>query len=191
MAKQSNAWKVHELITAKYFKTERRKRGDDFSRSDVEVLADAGNWLDLKSYNGIYIVVECKYRKDIGIVSVFRKIALGNTKIPIMRIGDFFLCYLEDFKDVFVDFVAHIQSNIDIIDITNKYEIIYNNGTEPKYLRDYLDQAAGYSKDNKVPGHCFPLLCLAKANTRGRVVAFHSSSLKELWRHVDFKIDDI
>lgn len=191
MAKQSNSWKVHELITAKYFKTQRRKRGDDFSQSDVEVLVDASNWLELKGYNGIFLTVECKYRKDIGIVSSFRKIALGKMKIPIMRIGDFFLCYLEDFKDVFVDFIGHIQDNIDIIDITNKYEIVYNNGTEPKYLRDYLDQAAGYSKINKVPGHCFPLLCLAKANARGRVVAFHATSLKELWNKVDFVVDDL
>jgi hypothetical protein len=187
----SDAWKKHELITAKYFNTQRRVRGDDFSRSDVEVLADAGEWLNLISYNGIYLVVECKYRKEIGIVASFRTMAQGKTKIPIMRIGDFILCYLNDFKDVFVDFVAHIQSNLDIIEITNKYEISYNDGKEPKYLRDYLDQAAGYSEANKVDGHCFPLLSLAKANTRGRIVAFHVTSLKELWKKVEFTVEDI
>lgn len=187
----SDAWKDHERKTAEYFNTTRRLRGNDFSQSDVEILAEAGEWLNLKSYNGIYLVVECKYRKDIGVVTAFKKVAQGKTKIPIYRVGDFIMCYLNDFKDVFVDFVAHIQDNIDIVDITNKYEIEYSDGTEPKYLRDYLGQAAGYSETNKVNGHCMPLLSLAKANTRGRVVAFHTSSLKELWAKVDFSVEEI
>jgi hypothetical protein len=187
----SDAWKDHERQTAEYFVTKRRLRGNDFSQSDVEILADVGNWLNLKSYNGIYLSVECKYRKDIGIVTAFKKIAKDKTKIPIYRVGDFILCYLSDFKDVFVDFIAHIQSNIDIVDITNKYEISYKDGVEPKYLREFLGQAEGYSKAGKVAGHCMPLLSLAKANTRGRVVAFHTSSLKDLWAKVDFSVEDL
>ena len=98
-----DAWKDHERKVAKYFKTTRRLRGDDFSQSDIEVLASVDTWLGWSGTNA-HIAVECKHTKKNGIVNTFKSIAsqyVSKDKIPIIRIGDFLLCNLEDFEEVF------------------------------------------------------------------------------------------
>ena len=54
----SGAWKDHERKVAKYFNTTRRLRGDDFSQSDIEVLASVDTWLGWTGSDS-FIVVEC------------------------------------------------------------------------------------------------------------------------------------
>lgn len=172
------AWKRLEREAARYFNVKRRSRGNDFSQSDVEVLVNVKDWLDTPPYQSLYIVVECKYRKEIGVVPLFLKETRSfKDRIPILSIGDFILCRLDDFEDVFRDFA---MSDQDLVNIVSKYVIINNAKKEPKYLREYMEQAQEYTHILPEHSHNFPLVCMARAGTAGRIVAFSSTHLKEL-----------
>lgn len=179
-----DAWKDHERKVAKYFKTTRRLRGDDFSQSDIEVLASVDTWLGWSGTNA-HIAVECKHTKKNGIVNTFKSIAsqyVSKDKIPIIRIGDFLLCNLEDFEEVFIDFIYNDNRNPDLIHISNKFTFLHRDLKEPKYLRDYRSQATDYLDTLKVKTLCLPVTCLARPSTVGRLICIHVDDI-ELFRH--------
>ena len=181
----SHAWKDHERKVAKYFRTTRRLRGDDFSQSDIEVLASVDTWLGWTG-SGSFIVVECKHTKKNGIVNTFRNIAsqyVNKDRIPILRIGNFLLCYLENFDEIFVDFIYNDNCNPDLVDISSKYSFLYKDLKEPKYLRDYREQVLGYSSHVPTKSKCLPITCLARPSTVGRIVSIHIEDL-EYYRHL-------
>lgn len=174
-------WKKHERETARVFGVPRRTRGDNFSRSDVEVLVDIGTWLD-KACQTSYLIVECKYRQEIGIVNSYLKASKENKeKITILRVGDFILCKLNDIKEMIEDIVFN---NLDIIDLSDKYTILYDKKKEPKYLREYHEQASEYTEVLLEHGNSYPIVCMARASTIGRVIAIHCDVIKEMRQNI-------
>ena len=170
-------WKKHERETARVFGVPRRTRGDNFSRSDVEVLVDIGTWLD-KACHPSYLIVECKYRQEIGIVTSFLKGSKEITdRITILRVGDFILCRLNDIKDVIEDMVF---STLDIVELSDKYSILYDKKKEPKYLREYHEQASEYSEAIPQSSYSYPIVCMARASTTGRIVAIHGDVIQKM-----------
>lgn len=181
----SQAWKTHERITARYFATERRCRGDDFSKSDVEVLVNTKEWLkDLNTelypvgpLEG-YLIVECKYNQRHGIVTLFKDLASNSLKVPLLQIDDYLLCYLNDFKEVYTDFIDEC-SEITPLGIVEKYRILETNRKAPKYLEDYRVQAMDYIPDLVRDSPCLPITCLAKGSTKGRIISVRIKDIEK------------
>ena len=180
----SGAWKDHERKVAKYFNTTRRLRGDDFSQSDIEVLASVDTWLGWTGSDS-FIVVECKHTKKNGMVNTFKNIAgqyVSKDRIPILRIGDFLICNLDDFSEMFVDFIYNDNCNPDLVEISSKYCFLYKDLKEPKYLRDYRSQATGYVDHLGVTSKSLAVTCLARPATVGRIICVHVNDI-ETFRH--------
>ena len=174
-------WKRLERETARYFGVPRRVRGNDFSVSDVEVLVNVDEWLSKEVYRDSFIIVECKYRKENGIVTLFNEQTKGiKSTIPVLRVGEFFLCKLEDFKDFFIDLVIN---DLDIMKLSEKYTILRNDKKEPKYLREYTEQAEGYGEVLDKHSHYISTVCMARASTAGRLMAI-SCSVIESYREL-------
>ena len=174
-------WKRHERETARYFRVPRRVRGNDFSVSDVEVLVNVDEWLSKEVYRDSFIIVECKYRKENGIVTLFNEQTKGiKSTTPVLRVGEFFLCKLEDFKDFFIDLVIN---DLDIIKLSEKYTILRNDKKEPKYLREYTEQAEDYGEVLDKHSHYISTVCMARASTAGRLMAI-SCSVIESYREL-------
>ena len=176
---QSQAWKAHERNTAKYFNTERRKRGADFSQSDVEVLADVDQWLGWEGSRA-KLVVECKYRNRHGIVTQFRQVADGLAGEVILRMGDIFLCTLESFEQVFIDWIYQYPScSTSLDEATEGYSLIQTNAVVPQYLTEYIDQAREYvdTLDRPKGTLCLPLTCIAKEKLHLKLIAFSKYDL--------------
>jgi hypothetical protein len=178
----SSAWKQLERDTASYFGTRRRLRGDDFSRSDVEVLVDVEGWLkDGRPPKKYYLVIECKYSKEHGIVQLFNKAQLNVSNVLILRLGDYILVKLDNFIDLYKDFIdidhsTSIPGHRELLleYISSKYTISQSNRRCPQYLDSYVEQARKYiPKLTMATAKVLPLLSLAKANTKGRVIAVH------------------
>lgn len=76
--KQSQAWKNFERETAKILGGRRIYRGDDFSRSDVDVALD-----DLPHYK-----IDNKYRKAHAhhslMEEILRKYCVGDGTVPVL-----------------------------------------------------------------------------------------------------------
>jgi len=87
-----------------------------------------------------------------------------------LRIGNFLLCYLNDFKDVFLDVIL---STPNVVEFSDNYALLYDQKQEPKYLQEFLDQSQEYCKTLASNRDCIPLLSLARAGTHGRIVAIH------------------
>ena len=167
-------WKRLERTAAKYFGTTRRPRGGDFSVSDMDILVDVGEWLNRKAADD-YIIVECKYGKYLTIVDYYTKISkISKIGKNIVTFGQYSLCDLEDFKDVYLDIIL---GELDHIDILEKYSIVRTDKNEPKYLHEYLQQARDYSDLAGRKIHCLPILCLGKSGRHSRVVCFSSSDV--------------
>jgi hypothetical protein len=171
------AWKQLERETAKYFGTKRRLRGADFSQEDVEVLVDTDAWLGNRGSLAPLLIVECKYRKTHGVVTVFKDLTLGkpSTVKPIVTMSDeYLLCKLDDFVSVYCDFIEPLEPYMNIDDIVDTgYEILRSSRQVPDYLIDYRDQASDYIvkiKDERGRA-ILPLVCLAKANTIGKLIS--------------------
>ena len=180
----SGAWKDHERKVAKYFNTNRRLRGDDFSQSDIEILASVDTWLGWTGSDS-FIVAECKHTKKNGMLNTFKDIisqCVEKDRIPILRIGDFLICNLNDFNEVFVDFIYNDNCNPDLIQISSKYSIIHKGLKEPKYLRDYRSQATGYVDHLGVKSKSLAVTCLARPATVGRIICVHVNDI-ESFRH--------
>jgi hypothetical protein len=183
---RSEAWKDHERKVAKYFRTTRRLRGSDFSQSDVEVLADVDNWLGWSGSNS-FIVAECKYSKKNGIVKAFKsthsaavKLGFHRESIPLFIVDRFVLCNLENFEDIFCEWIHNDCANPTIDDISTGYTVIPSTLKAPKYLSDYREQAQGYA--GSVPTSavgCLPIVCMALPKTIGRVVSVHLDDIEK------------
>lgn len=186
----SKAWKRHELETAKFFGTSRRNRGNDFGVSDVEVLVDTNDWLDRSNPQGPFIVVECKYSKKMGIVNEYKKLSsMTENDSPMIKIGDYIVGNLEDFKEIYLDFIDPGSEPPSLTATTLKYDIISSRKKTPKYLDDYYEQARDYTmgQDSKRP--YFAMVCVAKANSHGRLFVCHLNDIKELWDNYNEKIN--
>lgn len=189
-------WKQHERNVAHYFNTKRRSRGADFGQTDVEVIASVTEWLGWKDSN-IHIIAECKYSKYLGIVSTFRRIAAQDTckeKITILRLEEkglkrpLYMCNLDNFDEIFTDFIYHQGAHNNLLDISEKYSIVSKTMSIPSYLLDFLEQARGYStsmKESNPNFVAFPIAVLAKARTVGRVAVFSSYDLENFWSKLD------
>ena len=195
------AWKQHERNVAKYFNTKRRSRGADFGETDVEVIASVSEWLGWEDTN-THIIAECKYSKYLGIVSTFRNLetstkSLSKDKIVILRLEGnrlverpLFLCNLDNFDSIFIDFIYHQGAYNSLLDVSKDYSIISKSMSIPKYLHEFLDQSRGYAlhaeakSDKNSPTIAFPVAVLAKANTVGRVLVFSSYDVEHLWSNL-------
>jgi hypothetical protein len=175
VAKQSQAWKTHERETARYFGTQRRLRGADFSQSDVEVLVNVPEWLYGTAISqGPLIVVECKYSSQAGIVSDFKDLTSGHTdKTPIVILEDYILLRLNDFKEVYHDFIEN--QHYTALEALFTYEFIHSSKKAPNYLKGYRDQSLDYTKDLKEPA--LPIVCLAKNRVKGKVAIINRADL--------------
>lgn len=170
------AWKHLERQVAKYFSTARRKRGDDFSQSDVEILADINNWLNSTKYPG-YIIGECKYRSTgLGVVDTYIE-NKSKEKISIGLIGEgVLITNLNNFKDVFLE----IYKGKGVITDTSKYHTFSIKKSIPKYIHEFFKQARDYSsiisKEVTIPSDgvvpCLPVLCFAKRSRQGIYILF-------------------
>jgi hypothetical protein len=166
------AWKDLERTVAAHFNTSRRTRGDNFGRSDVEVKATLKEWLGEPWTNELGIVVECKYRQKHEIIKHLEKHDPG-IGISIGVIGEYILCWLEDFEEVF-NFVVcseyvseHRRTPLQVV---NDFSIVHISKKAPDYLDKYLTQSREYVNQNK-EGVYLPIACLAKARSHKRLVA--------------------
>lgn len=168
------AWKDLERTVATHFGTTRRTRGDNFGRSDVEVKASLSEWLSLP-YEDVGIVVECKYRKKHEIIKQLEKKDPG-IGIFIGVIGEYILCWLDDFDKVFNlviqpdTFSGQWTVVSTPLQVINDYSIVHISEKAPDYLDKYLDQSREYVRQNK-EGVYLPIACLAKARSHKRLIA--------------------
>jgi len=167
-------WKRLERDVAKYFGTKRRLRGNDFSQSDVEVLATLKDWLKYPQEN-FGIVVECKYRQSqplIDLVTDTDEKASFYCK-PVVLMGNYILCCLQDFAEVFVTLTKDHLS-LDDLDKLNFRKVTKK---VPDYLESYMQQATEYTtRQSSIT--LLPVVCLAKANSKYKVVIFSRDALK-------------
>jgi len=188
--KQSQAWKNLERETARYFGTKRRLRGADFSASDVEIIVSVDKWLQRESiYYGTRLVVECKYRTEIGVVPLFNKYkALHPSLVTIVMLGDYLLVDLEYFDLVWNDIIELPTKTP--TELLQSYAIHRPNKQPAKYLDDYLSQCRDYitditGSDTDDDSIYFPILCLAKKSIKGRVVVCHLNDITYLQEIID------
>jgi hypothetical protein len=178
----SSAWKVHELSVAKYFNTSRRCRGDDFSNSDIEILTTTREWLgwDVDHYIG----VECKYRKDIGIINVFTKLkkSIDTNSILILKMDDVYVCNMDSFDKVYIEWLYKDLKPVEEKSLRNvscTYSIINSNRQPQKYLYDYLLQAREYKKNLVKPWPFLPLVCIRKKSGHTKLIVFSELDLMQ------------
>jgi len=173
-------WKHHEREVAKYFGTQRRLRGADFSQSDVEVFVDAYDWLGIG--NEFFLVVECKYSTaGHGLIPKFytryREFHKNNDYAFACPIGNCILMDLQDLKS----YMQNIVLGKGFIPPSTMY---FNDTMShlqvPKYIEDYLAQARDYSTAIKVTKPVLPLVCMAKRNQKGRLVVMSITDLCKL-----------
>lgn len=183
---QSQAWKNLERETARYFRTKRRLRGADFSESDVEIVASVDTWLEREPTElDPRLVVECKYRTTIGVVDIFNKCKdVRSECITIVVLGNYLMVDLVNFESLWNDVIE--PPNIKPYKMLLEYDIHTPNRPAPGYLDDYMYQCTEYINDIKFsnsPDHdklFFPILCLAKKRTKGRVAVCHLSDIEML-----------
>lgn len=188
--KQSQAWKNLERETARYFGTKRRLRGADFSASDVEIIVDVDKWLKRDAiYYDQRLVVECKYRSEIGVVPLYNKYrALHPDAVTIVILGDYLLVDLEYFELVWNDIIeAPLKTPNELL----QSYAIHNPSREPaEYLGKYLSQCKDYitdieAGDTEDDALYFPILCLAKKNIKGRIVVCHLEDITYIQEVID------
>jgi len=175
-----NYWKTLERNVAKYFNTTRRKRGDDFSQSDCEIVADVGVWLGTKKDLGTKIIAECKYRSaGLGVIDTFKKLK-DSSKISLGLIGnEYIILDLENFEKVFFLFTTKRGIPVDLLfDF-----IVFKVKSEcPEYVNEFIDQARKYIPENAEPSKgvtpTLPILCCAKRGTKGIYAIFSVMDVK-------------
>ena len=178
------AWKDLERRVAKYFKTQRRKRGADFSQSDVEIIADIDTWLGESRITPTgYIIAECKYRSSgLGIVDSFLKIR-NNDKHTLGFLGeDCIVTSLTSFNEIFQCIIDPCNRTGILVDKLHEYEIVTIKERCPGYVNEWMDQARSYVHKPTVHGsgnNCIiPILCLAKARRQGIYAVFCVSDVQ-------------
>jgi len=165
-------WKGHEREVARHFGTTRRVRGADFGKSDVEVLVSVDDWLGWEQ-SKVAIVIECKYSRSHTIIDYIKEQDPG-TRPLIARIGSFILCWLDDFEDIFTTIFT--AETTDFLELSNRYNLVTFDKKEPNYLERYTEQSRSYIASVQFP-IVLPIVCLSKANTKGKLVVIKDSDL--------------
>ncbi len=161
------AWKRLERDVAKYFGTQRRVRGADFGESDIEILATFKDWLGEPFRSDIGLAVECKYRKSHPIIDIVHE-NCTNVTFSMVRIGEYILFPLED-AEIFNDHILDQWPNLDTHILSFNIKVL--DKKVPKYLDEYRSQAVQYTAHDNMA--LLPLVCMAQANTKGKVLAVH------------------
>jgi len=156
-------WKRHERSVARYFGTERNKRGNDFSVSDCDVFVPKHIWKDkakeecsveeLKFYAHVGgVIVECKHGYSQKPVEYMREAHRGRTsndKIALLIWGTYGISWLQDgnlrvFDHIWNDLIMH---NIGTTSFLKKYHVAYVNRKTPDYIKNHMTQASDYCAD--------------------------------------------
>jgi hypothetical protein len=185
----SNAWKDHERKVASHFGVKRRARGADFGQSDIEIIVAPGEYSftltgfgkkDIKIVNSVPILVECKYRKKLGIVDSFRdhyNNSSSNT-IPILRIGTHLFCDLEDFPYIYSWLEAIYTKDMNnVINLSLYFNIKTLNNKLPTYISEYIQQAKNYTEKITEYENTIPLACITSYRSNNRVVCFDTKDI--------------
>lgn len=167
----NDAWKVHERHVAKYFNTTRRLRGANFSQEDIEIIATLNTWLGIGYEEYIGVAVECKYRKKHPLIDLLIKHQPESAPTYVARVGNYILCWLESFEEVFKHFIYPPNGNSDIDTISMLFNIVTIDKEVPQYLNEYRDQAKGYTEVST--DNLLPIVCMAKSRSSHRLVAVH------------------
>lgn len=175
----SQAWKDHERKVATFFKTKRRSRGDDFGRSDVEVVTTIDDWLGIPMPD-VGIVVECKYSKHLEFADEFFKLdpKVGSFIMRGSSESDkYIMCYLNDFEKVLMEFVLP-PVDLTLESITDEFSILSTKKRVPGYIEEFHAQARAYlSHDSLNAGVFLPIVCMAKAKKHGQIVSISMSDI--------------
>lgn len=182
----SQAWKNHERKVAAFFKTERRSRGDDFGRTDVEVQTSIEDWLGIPLKAGL--IVECKYSKHLEYLDEFFKRAPKDTSFILRADSEndkYIMCFLDDFEKVFVDLLLP-ASPITIESITDEFSILRSPKAVPQYIENFHEQSRAYlTQPQYADSILLPIVCMAKAKKHGQVVSLAMSDIdlfqERLW----------
>ena len=113
MAKQSTSWKNLERKTAKKLGGVRISRGNDFSKSDLDVLHPR-------------FAIENKYRQKWGFIKHYdklvndaRRLYPKEKKIPVLvvkeanRVGEFVIISLDDFGSIVKEEILNGKDSYD------------------------------------------------------------------------------
>lgn len=170
----SDAWKNHERKVAEFFGVKRRARGADFGQSDIEIVVPPGKYVyTVAKANSVPIFVECKYRKNLGIVDSFRDHykKTPSSAIPLLRIGTHFFCDLNDFGKLYEWIEAIYCKDINtIINIPLNFNIKTLDIKLPKYISEYIEQAKQYRNKVSEYKEVIPLACVTSYKSNHRVV---------------------
>ena len=165
------AWKRLERDVAKHFGTQRRVRGADFGESDIEIVATLADWLGKDHSSCVGLAVECKYRKNHPIIDIVHTYTTSY-QLGIVHIGEYMLCQLDMFEHLWNFVIKNFP--------TLHHAILYCDikvldKKVPKYLDDYRAQAVQYTAHDGMI--LLPLVCMAQANTKGKVIAVHTADI--------------
>jgi hypothetical protein len=175
----------HERETARYFGVKRRNRGDDFGRSDIEVLVDVNTWSGVHNPREPKLLVECKYRNDLGIVPFFKEFTSKAANIPILSMGNYFFCYLTDFAEIYMFLIDIYVEREFFEDIHKRVSLLTTDKQLPQYIEEYTRQAADYSSQIPESSPRLPLVCLQKARIAGKIICFSLENLKQYRRQLE------
>lgn len=181
-------WKVHERKVARYFGVERNLRGDDFSRKNCDVIAPLTSWekvTEAKVNNTPgdveCIVVECKYRADLGLHKLMSEVGSNSTyteKVPIAVWGEYFMCWLtnpitkqRDFDTAWVNLITNYPGYLWLCKV---FHVETLRRMVPSYIQEYIEQAYDYALDNrKKNGYgAFPVAAIRCSNKRGAIAVW-------------------
>jgi hypothetical protein len=187
-------WKRLEREVAKFFGTTRRLRGNDFSKSDIEVIAslkDAQILHNCSLESQFGVAVECKYRKSQPLVSIYSSYCFTKKQkkknSTLLFMGDYYLCDLYSFKDAYYFFEeiyrrldSPVRSELPLFFNKNYgFDLVYSDKTIPDYLDEYYGQASSYLSKCKEDGlvSVLPLVCLGQANKKQKIIIGKVSDL--------------
>ena len=177
------SWKRHERETARYFGTRRRLRGHDFSVSDVEVLVDINEWLGQTDDFKPLLIVECKYSKNMGIVTDYKKLTLkSKLENPMIQLENYIIGELKDFKEFYSNFVNPQKNSSNNINDLRGLKLVQSHKKPPKYLDDYYVQARDYSLDQETEQPILSMVCVTKARLKGRFFVINLGDIETYWK---------
>jgi hypothetical protein len=153
------SWKRFERETARILGVERYKRGADFSKEMPDIVAPASN---LFKKDKRHLIVECKYRKTIGIIDYYNR---NKTEEGL---------YLTDTKSN----INYILFDLSTPPIKIPKTRIYIKRIVPSYIISALKQAKEYSsflgKDEK---EILAAACFAQKNKKTKVFVIEEKDL--------------
>lgn len=156
------AWKRHERIVAKALEVDRFKRGADFSRSLPDVVAPAENLF--KEITGT-IIVECKYRHQIGIIDTYLEL-VEELESPV-----FIMESRKSGKEYLIFDILDIPQFSEIKSVPTIVKFI------PNYILDALSQSEDYLENYPPP--YIKATCFAKKRGKARPIIIPSKDLDD------------